>query len=193
MIPIEKLGRTLAVALPGVAVSLAGCGDSLGPGNWDATVDTIALFAIERPELQGLPGAYDFVNQRLRVLEDVGVGSEWDIALDDAAGGGFQLIAPGVIDGFEPSAGIARIEGQTFEGLAEAPSDTARYERVDPVPLVDGTVFVVRTRPDLRFSRCERFVKLQLVDADPVLGTARLRFTRNPFCGDRALVPPDER
>jgi hypothetical protein len=193
MIPMKNARRTLVVLLVGTAVALAGCNDDLGPGDWDATVDTIALFAIERPELQGLPGAYDFINQRLRALEDLGSFGEWDIALDDADGGGFQLLTPGAIEGLEPSAGIARFQDRSFEDLVEAPRDTARYERDDPVPLAAGTVFVVKTRPDPRFSNCLRYIKLELVDTDPDRGTASLRFTRNPFCDDRALVPPDQR
>jgi hypothetical protein len=193
MIPKNTLGRTLAAALPGVVAMLTGCGDDFGPGNWDADIDTIALFAIERPELQGLPGAYDFVNERLRALEDLGSFGEWDIALDDADGGGLQLLTPGAIDGLEASSGIARVEDRSFESLEQAPGDTARYERNEPVPLVAGTVFVVRTRLDPRFASCLRYVKMELVESDPVNGTASLRYTRNPFCGDRALVPPDER
>lgn len=193
MIPTPKIGRTYAAAVLGAAAALAGCGDSFGPGDWDATVDTIALYAIERPELQGLPGAYDFVNDRLRVLEDLGSGTEWDVALAEAPGGGFDLLTPGVIVGQEPSAGIARVDTQTFESLEQAPRDTARYERTQPVPLEANAVFVVRSRPDIRFSNCVRFAKVELVDSDPALGTARIRFTRNPFCDDRALIPPDER
>ena len=193
MIPNSKIRRTCTLAALGAALVLAGCDDSLGPGNWDASVDTVALFSIERPELQGLPGAFDFVNDRARVLEDLGAGTEWDIALADSPGGGFELITPGTLEGQEPSAGIARVDTQTFEALQQAPRDSARYERTEPVPLVPGIVFVVRSRPDIRFSNCERFAKVELVDSEPGLGTARIRYTRNPFCDDRALVPPDER
>ncbi len=192
MIPTPKIRQCAVVALA-AAIGLVGCGDSLGPGNWDATVDTVALYAIERPELQGLPGAYDFVNDRPRALEDLGSGTEWDVALADAPGGGFNLITPGVIVGQEPSAGIATVDTQTFEELERAPRDTARFERAEPVPLDGSVVFVVRSRPDIRFSNCVRYAKMELVDSDPDLGTARVRFTRNPFCDDRALVPPDAR
>ncbi|MEN8375715.1 MAG: hypothetical protein ABFS34_09725 [Gemmatimonadota bacterium] len=193
MIPIRKTFGGAWAGLVVGSVVVAGCGDSLGPRDWDSSIDTIALFAIERPELQGLPGAYDFVSLQLRPLEALNAGDQWDIALADAPGGGFDLLVPGAVKGFEVSTGIARVDDETFEGLLEAPSDTARYERVDPVPLVGGTVFVVRSRTDPRIASCERFAKMELVESDPVRGMARLRFTRNPFCGDRALVPPDER
>lgn len=188
--PTSSFIRCAAVLM--VTAAAAGCGDSLGPGNWDATVDTIALYAVERPDLQGLPDAYDFVNDRLRVLEDIGSGTEWDIALSDAGSGAFDLLTPGTIVGQEPSAGIALVADKTFEEIDRAPRDTARYQTTEPVALVSGTVYVIRSRVDAR-SGCERFSKMELVDTDPARGVARLRFTRNPFCDDRALVPPDER
>lgn len=195
MIPTSTFRRSVAGALLTAAVAASGCDDSFGPGNWDADVDTVALFALAREEYQGLPAALDIVGDRTRVLEDI-VGTTstvWDIALDDGESGGLQLITPGSLVGLDPSAGIARVTDDTFEGLREAPRDTARYERVDPVQLVEGTVYVIRSRPDPVFSNCIRFAKMELVDADATLGTARIRYTRNPFCDDRALVPPDER
>lgn len=168
------------------------CDDDLGgPGSWDAEVDTVSVYSLSRGELQGLPAAYSFVEDNLVVVEEAGVGGAWDLGLAEEEGS-FVFIAPGAIDGLSPSAGIARLDDATFEELEVAPADTLAYEDVDPVPVDVGVTYVVRSRRDPRVNAsCVYHAKLETLATDAERGSVELRFTRNPFCNERALVPPN--
>lgn len=179
--------RTL---LPFVAVTLAACGDDLGPRTWEATVDTVTVYSLARAELQGLPAGLDIVENRLAVIEGVGTSLRWDVALSETESA-FVLLPPGAFPGIDASAGVAEFTDRSFEELERAPADTAAYTRTQAVTLRPGPVYVVRSRPNPQLRSCVYFAKLHIVDTDPAAGTVRLAYTRNPFCNDRALVPGD--
>lgn len=182
------------LAAAAAAAGATACGDDLsGPRNWQVTVDTVALYSLARPELQGLPAALDFVASGGRpvVVEALGATGNWDIALSER-GGEFVLLPPAAVAGVpETTAAIAVIRDEAFAELARAPSDSAAYVHDAPVPLESGPVYVVRSHQNPNLGSCVYFAKVQLVDTDPSAGVARLRYTRNPLCNDRALVPPD--
>lgn len=187
--------RTLATIAGGfLAVTSVSCGDDLGgPRNWQATVDTMTLYSLARPELQGLPAGFDFVaaGGRHVVVEALGASGSWDFALSERDGS-FVLLPPGAVPGMPSStAAIAVIRDEGFEQLARAPGDTAAYVDDAPVVLEPSIVYVVRSHQNPNFGACVYFAKMQLLGADDDAGRARLQYTRNPLCNNRALIPPD--
>jgi hypothetical protein len=183
---IQKLTAILAVAL-----FAAGCNDDLGPGAWDQSrPDTIQLFSLTRAEYQGLPAALDLVNRAAVVVES-GVGVTWDFAVTES--NGQVLLTPaGTFQGVESVAGIARIEGETFESLTRAPSDTAVYRRREGVAMEVGRVYAVRSRRYSLYGQgCVRFGKLSPIAVDKDAGVLWVELLRNPNCNDRSLVPSD--
>lgn len=183
----------MAAAL--AAAGSVACGDDLtGPTNWTAVVDTVTLYSLARPELQGLPSGVDFVASGGRpvVVEALGATGNWDIALSER-NGQLVLLPPGAVAGAPSSnAAIAVIRDQAFEQLARAPTDTTAFESQEPVTLEQAPVYVVRSHLNPSFRACFYYAKLELVDVDPAVGRARLRYTRNPLCNNRDLIPPDE-
>ncbi|HUH12751.1 MAG TPA: hypothetical protein VMK65_06555 [Longimicrobiales bacterium] len=178
----------------GLSASLValGCGDDLGSQDWEARVDTVALYSLARPELQGLPSALDFVASggRTVVVEALGATGNWDIALTEGASG-FVLLPAGAVQGAaESTAGIGVVRDRTFEELQRASSDSAFFVQDAAVPLEPSAVYVVRSHQNPNFSSCFYYAKVELVDTDATEGRARLRYTRNPRCNDRALIPP---
>jgi len=175
------------------AVSASACDDELGIQNWDAQPDTIPLFSLSRPDLLGLPSAYDFVNRRQVEVETPGNGGNWDVALGES-NGQLQLIPAAAFSGQTASrARIATITGTPFASLDEAPSDTTLYT-AQPVTLTVGGVYVVRTRRSacsLSFSTASFYAKLQALTVNVADGRATFAVVVNPFC-DRSFVPPDE-
>lgn len=187
---MKQIHRCFVLLLAPLVVGA--CDDDLGgPGSWDAEIDTVSIYSLSRAELQGLPAAYSFVDNSLVVVEEAGVGGAWDLGLAEEDGE-FVFIAPGAISGLSPSAGIARMDDATFEELEVAPADTLAYEEVDPVAVDVGVTYVVRSRRDPRVNAlCVYHAKFETLATDADRGSVELRFTRNPFCNERALVPPD--
>lgn len=177
---------TPALLLPALA---AGCGDDLGPGRWEAAVDTVSLYSLARADLQGLPAAFDFVGLRLVVVEAVGATGVWDLGISERDGE-FVLLPPGALPGVAVSAAIAVLEGEAFEELARAPADTADYTTDEALPLETDRVYVVRSHLNPNLGACVYFAKVEVTAVDPTIGRVAVRYTRNPFCNDRRLVPP---
>lgn len=178
--------------LGAAALAAAGCQDTSGLTDWDATPDTVTLFAANRSDLAGFPGAFDFINASPAVIEQPGETGNWDIVLLQQ-GTGFQLAPAGAILAANPRAGLAPISGETFQTLKEAPADTADFVQTAPVPAAAGAVFAVRTR----FSSCSftngfRYAKLHVIGTDPANGTLTFEYVHNPFCDIRDLIPPDQ-
>lgn len=182
---------SLLLLLPAV---LGACGDDpLAPGDWIAVTDSVTLYSVSRPELVGLPSAFDFINGIRLPVEDPGASGQWDLAL--AEQNGELVFAPAVaFEGMSSRARIARLEGQPFETLVRAPGDTLRYTAA-PLRVEVGGVYVMRSRRASCqfFGTGSYFAKLEVVRVDPIGGTVTFRAIRNPNCGDRDLVPPDDR
>lgn len=179
--------------IPLVILVLAACDDPFGPNTWVAVQDTVTMYSASRAQYVGLGSAIDAVSDPVTVLpiEIPGATGNWDVALVDE-GGGLSLVPAGAFVGLESNrARIALLEGRDFETLEEAPSDTARYS-AGPVPVRTGVVYVLRTRKaSCGLSSGYRYAKLKAVEIDVPRGIFRAVITRNPYCDDRSLVPPD--
>ena len=179
--------------LPLVFVMLAACDDPFGPNVWFALQDTVTLYSASRAQYVGLGSALDAVADPVTALpiEIPGATGNWDFALIEDANG-LALAPAGAFSGLEASrARIAVIEGQRFETLEEAPSDTTRYSAA-PVPVRMDVVYVLRTRKaTCSFTTGYRYAKIKPIHVDAARGTFRFVVTRNPYCDDRSLVPPE--
>jgi hypothetical protein len=55
-----------------------------------------------------------------------------------------------------------------------------------------GQLYIVRSRAaSCGISNGYRYGKLQALSLDVPRGIATFRFVRNPYCDDRALIPPN--
>ncbi|MCE2397801.1 MAG: hypothetical protein J4F34_01970 [Gemmatimonadetes bacterium] len=179
--------RCVSLALSLVLVSA--CGGDPYQVPWSANVDTVHLFALSRPE-PNLASAFDFYNRRGRALEAVTTGTQWDLVADEVDGG-FRWLPPATL-GVSSDAGLATLEGESFDGLARAPDDTVSYESDAPIPIRLDEVYVVRTRRlQGSFTTCNYYGKIEVLETDPLLGIVRFRFDLNPVCNNLDLIPPE--
>jgi len=189
LMALQKLKRYIPV----LVVLLAACDDPFGPGSWIAVQDTLTMYSASRAQYVGMGSAVDAVSDPVAVLpiEVPGATGNWDFALIEDANG-LQLAPAGSFTGLEDNrARIAVLEGQSFATLEEAPSDTSRYSAA-PVRARTGVVYVLRTRKGgCGLSTGYRYAKMQAVEVDAARGIFRFYITRNPYCDDRSLVPPD--
>jgi hypothetical protein len=185
---VRKL-RYFIPALTAVVVAAA-CADPFGPREWDATPRAALLYSLSRPDLIGLPSAFDFVELGGVPIELPGLTGNWDVALVDHDGG-LALLPAGAFDGIESRAAIAVLPGRVLEDVLEAPGDTAAYT-MGPVRIEANTVYVVRTRrgPCQFGASGFRYAKLTATFVDVPGGRLGFNFVRNPFCNDRSFVPP---
>lgn len=179
--------------LPILVLALAACDDPFGPGSWVAVQDTLTMYSASRAQYVGLGSALDAVTDPVTVLpiEVPGATGNWDLALIED-GSGLQLAPAGAFTGLEENRSrIAVLEGRDFATLEEAPSDTTRYSAA-PVPVRMGVVYVLRTRKaGCGLTTGYRYAKIRPVAIDAARGIFTFVITRNPFCDDRSLVPPD--
>jgi hypothetical protein len=76
--------------------------------------------------------------------------------------------------------------------VTEAPRDTAAYSQ-SPVQLRTDVVYVLRSRrAPCGFTSGHRYAKMQPIELDHARGIYRFAVVRNPYCDDRALVPPQD-
>lgn len=188
------LHRRIAAALS-AALALTGCNDEIdfGFGDWEADVDTVTLYTVDRPEFQGLPSAYDIRATRTLRVEDPSATGQWDFALTGGADGEPLTLTPlGAFFELSSQAGIAAVSG-TFDDFATAPTDSAAYVIDAPVVLDADTLYVVRSRQAaVGGSACNNFAKIDPLEVDQLAGTFTFRVTANPNCNDSALVPPED-
>lgn len=170
----------------------AACGDDLGPINWSDVPDTVQIFSVSRPDLLGLPSAFDGVSFPPRPVP-VEQGAGWDFALAEQ-NGGFVMLPLSATENADTLAALATIGDVTLDDVTEAPPNSDFVE--EPVPIEPGTVYVLRTRR----SRCNaissltgpRYGKLKAIAVDEEEGTYEFEVVINPQCNDRSLVPPDD-
>lgn len=171
---------------------LAACGDDdpFGFNDWTLAPDTAFLYSLARPELN-LPSAFNLNTRRSIRVETAGATGTWDFLIN-TVGGELVFVTPSAV-GLETSAAIARIDDETFESIRVAPGDTAVYERLTPVPVELGQLYVVRTNQQSGSfgQRCTYYGKVEAVEIDVAGGTLRFRYDSNPICNSRDLVPPE--
>jgi hypothetical protein len=186
---LNRLIRLIAVA---PAFMLAACDDPFGPQWWNPAPVELTLYSASRPEYIGLTSAMDLTSDPVTTIsiEAPGAAGLWDVVLVDQPGG-LALAPVGALGGPPSRAAIAVIQGQAFIDVAEAPRDTAAYSQ-QPVTLRTDVVYVIRSRRgSCGFTTGVRYAKLQPVEIDQARGIFRFAITRNPYCDDRALIPPE--
>lgn len=190
-----RIVRRLTRLIPLAVLIVAACDDPFGPALWDATPDTLTLFSASRPEYIGRVSAVDIANIPVVValpIEAPGLTGNWDFALTDADGG-LSLVPASAFAGLESRARIGELQDTTLEAVTEAPRDTTAFG-VEGLPLVAGNVYIVRSRRALcgTGSSGFRYAKLRPVEINVAAGTFRFEIVRNPYCGNRSFVPPEE-
>ncbi len=189
---ISKLYLIRGAALLPFA-ALLGCGDNLNisfprPSEpLEETLFDLVAGPIDRPSgLNVVSGRGSGSPRAVRVDES----SEWDVAF--AIMGGEPVWLPqGFFEAFEPSSGIVRLEG-VFDQIQDAPSNRELYETEDPVPLVEGATYAIRSRNDPALSLpCRIFAKLEVISIEGDPTRARIRILWNPNCDRRRVTPGD--
>ena len=177
------------VALAVLAVSLAACGDDPFAFNWSDVPDTTRIYSLDRPELN-ISSGFSFYEGVPVVIEDATSTGFWDLALD-TQGGSLVLLPPGAL-GIDGRARIAALPSTPYADVAEAPGDTLVYVANDPVPVVAGTTYVIRTnlRPGSFSATCSYYAKMEPLVIDAVGGSLTFRYITSPICNSRDLVPP---
>jgi hypothetical protein len=176
-------------------LALAACNEEpdFGLDNWDAQVDTIALYSVDFAEYQGLPSAYDIKNTRTQRVEDPSASGQWDFALTGGGANGPLMLTPlGAFFDVEISAGLAVLADGVFDELENAPSSNSAYVTDEPVALESDVLYVARSRPSGGLCSGVQFAKIEPLEIDPAEGTFRFRVTANPRCNDTALIPPED-
>lgn len=180
----------IRLIIPLLAATLAACDDPFGPARWVAVPDTVVLYSASRPELLGLPSAYDFVNQGRFVIESLQATGGWDFVVTES-GGEFLFVPASALPGLTSRAAIAPANAPTLEEIARAP--TSEEFSTEPVPLIPGELYIVRTRTAScgGFGSGVFYGKFKVIDVDPATGRARIAAIRNPYCNNRDLIPED--
>jgi hypothetical protein len=188
---VHRLLRLLTVAAVFV---LAACDDPFGPQPWNPNPVEITLYSASRPAYIGLVSALDLVAEPVSAvpIEAPGATGQWDVVLVDLPGGGLALAPADALGGAPQRVGIAVIENRSFIEITEAPRESEAYSE-EPVALRAGVVYVIRSRRgQCGFMTGHRYAKMQPIEIDAERGIYRFAVLRNPFCDDRALVPPQD-
>ena len=188
-----RLPRQVLAGIPAAALALAllaACDDDPLSVRWVESPDTVRLHALSRTE-PNLYSGFDFHPRIPVLIESLATGGNFDLAVD-TAGGQFVWLPPGAL-GVTSSAGIATMEGETFESTVRAPADTAQYATTVPVPLRIRTTYVIRTRghAGLFGINCNYYGKIEPLAIDVASGQVVFQFDVSPACNNRDLIPPD--
>lgn len=180
----------LAALLVLGAAGAVSCGDDPFQINWTENPDTVVLYSLARPELN-LASGFDFYNRIGVRIEDPDATGNWDMAVD-TRGGRVVLLPPGAL-GVSSKAQVATLPGRTLADVTEAPADTTLYERLSPVEVQLGSVYVWRTRQGYGSfgTVCVYYAKMEPLAIDASGGTLTFVFDGSPVCNDRSFVPPN--
>jgi hypothetical protein len=179
--------------VPLLVLALVACDDPYGPQWWSPTPQSVTMYSASRAEYVGLVSALDLATDPIRpiAIEAPGATGNWDVVLLDGPDG-LQLASAEGFEGLSSRAGIAVLEGTAFLDVRAAPRDTSAYT-TGPVLLRTGVVYIIRSRrASCGFAAGVRYAKLQPVEIDRERGVFRAAIVRNPFCDDRALIPPEQ-
>ncbi len=182
--------RSFCLVVIAAAGVLNACDDNPFLIRWEVNPDTVRLYALSRPE-PNLVSGFDFYLRRPVRIEAPDTGDEWDLAVDTRDG---QLVwLPAAALGIPSEAGLAILEGETFESATEAPEDTARYVSDAPVAIVQGRIYAIRTRRHQGTfgTICNYYGKIEPLAVDVGAGTVRFQFDVSRVCNSRDLIPPD--
>jgi hypothetical protein len=191
----QRWHAPVAALAAALLVGLAACGDDPFDFDWTNTPgvrDTVLLYSLARSEL-GLESGFSFVPRpATAVVEAPNATGTWDVAVD-TQGGQLVLLPPGAL-GVTSRARILPLGPIAFEDVIEAPEDTTFYVGSDPVPLSEGSVYIVRSNraPGSFGSSCLYYARMEPLMVDVAAGTLTFRYVANPICNSRELkYPPD--
>jgi hypothetical protein len=180
-----------AATIAALLVGLAGCGDDPFSFRWSDVPDTAQLYSLARPEFN-LRSGYSFAPPPSpSVVEGPNATGSWDIAVD-TRDDQLVFLPPGAL-GITARAGVAVLGTIDFDDVVDAPEDTTRYENNAPIPVVAGTVYIVKTnRRTCSFgSSGVYYAKVEPVIIDVPGGSLVFRYVASPICNSRSLVPPE--
>ena len=182
--------RRIAMVAALLTAALGACGDDPFSYNWSDVPDTVQMYSLARPELN-LPSGFSFYDGFLLAVEQPSATGRWDVALD-TEGGDLVLLPPGAV-GIDSRARIAALPGTPYEDVTQAPGDGSVWVDSEAVTVAAGTTYVVRTNIRLGSfgSACTYYAKMEPVTIDVPGGTLLFRYTTNPICNSRDLVPPN--
>lgn len=182
------LGLALLLGLGSLVLSA--CGDDPFAVTWQNAPDTAEVYSRARSELY-LPTAFNFPGRRPVYVEEPTSEVRWDM-LVDTDGDGLVMLPTRAV-GVVSTAGIFLVGGTDFEEVREAPGDSTRYVRDEPVEVVVGNVYVIRSHSERGAfgERCIYYSKMQPLEEDVANGVLTFLFDTNPICNDRNLIAPD--
>lgn len=179
----------LALALAG---SPAACGDDLNAdfprpsGPVEVTLYDVFAGPIDRPSgvdlVQGTGSSGVPRPVRIDLTEN------WDVAFA-VLNGSATWLPRGFFDGFEASSGIVALD-LGFDEVERVPEDRTLYETEQPVPVVQGTTYAIRSRNNPVVSLpCRIFGKMVVdeLQLDPARVSVRILW--NPNCDQRVVTP----
>jgi len=180
----------IAAVVAALAVALTACGDDPFAFPWSDTPDTAKIYSLQRPELN-IATAFGFYDGVGVAIESPNATGLWDAALD-TRDGELVLLPPGAL-GVTSQARIATLPDMALADVTEAPGNADQYTADDPVTLVAGTVYVVKTsaRPGSFGYTCSYYSKMEPIDIDLAEESLTFRYVTNPICNNRDLVPPN--
>ena len=179
----------IAAVVAALAVALTACGRDPFSIQWSDTPDSAKIYSLERPELN-IATAFGFYDGLGFAVESPTATGRWDAALD-TRDGELVLLPPGAL-GITSQARIATIPNTALADVTEAPGDANMYTADEPVPLVAGTVYVIKTaaRPGSFGATCSYYSKMEPIDIDLTEESLSFRYVTSPICNNRDLVPP---
>lgn len=179
-----RLIRALLPAL--LAASLTACGD-----------DSTFLFPVPAEPIESTmfdlvtgpldrPSAFDLVAGRGRGLPRtvrVDQTEQWDIAFAVLEGEAVWL-PRGFFESIQPSSGITRLDGD-FDNITSVPGDSEAYEEDEPLPIVEGAVYAIRSRTDPALTLpCRVFGKVRVLSLEGTPPQIDFETVWNPNCDD---------
>ena len=181
----------VTAAVVALLMGLVACSEDPFAFDWYDSPDTTFVYSLARPELN-LYSGFNFYDRTTVRVEEPGSTGRWDIAVD-TQGGSLVLLPPGAL-GITARGAVATMGAVQFDDIEQAPGDTLLYELNDPVAVVAGTVYVVRTnRQGGSFgSSCVYYAKLEPVVIDVAEGKLTFRYVSSPICNNRELVSPGD-
>ncbi len=193
--------RRALLALPVLSILLlaAGCGDSTGVSITPILVgDTVTIGAPTVPGNDEIPSAIDITGDGAggvfggRFPERPADALQWDFALR-VRDGQLALLPAAVFTIGSRAALTPALQGQTFEGLREAPGQSA-FITNEAVVLTEGAVYAARSRDAVSAfgTTCPQFAKIKAIEVNQTTGRVTLGILTNERCGDPRLVPTED-
>jgi hypothetical protein len=187
--------RFSVVTLALLLGAIASCGSDINteyprPSEpWDLTLYDLVSGPIDRPS------AVNVVSGRALGVPSavrVDITERWDLVFA-VVDGTPSWLPRGFFEALEVSSGVLATT-LDFDQVIEAPDNKDLYEDEVPVPITEGTTYVVRSRadPDLSLP-CRIYAKILVESVQPEPARVDLSIIWNPNCDGRNLVPAEAR